>query len=267
MLVPIGLGVRRYNYISTNRRDVPHGGIVFNTTSKRGSMLLMGDSNGSMYGKAARAISYDLGIRLNIISVEAGDPLPHSVGQHPAIWNESLSFVRQEQPDYLVLVCNWRAKLETDKRRLGMAINELRQYTRYLILITQPPELPELATRASMRNGSRPPFKETPSERVARMEANALVKSFHKDGVTVIDIEPLFTLEGGWIRFVDHDANQLYQDRSHLSGTGANLVKAELLRAMKATRLDKRDIETVADCSQGKHANTAPYEPFITTQY
>jgi hypothetical protein len=51
--------------------------------------------------------------------------------------------------------------------------------------------------------------------------------------VTVIDVEPLFTAGDGSIRFTGEDGIQLYQDADHISGAGAELVKAELIQAIK----------------------------------
>jgi peptidoglycan/LPS O-acetylase OafA/YrhL len=229
--VPLGIAVRKANYLNAEMRDIRDGGLVFNKASKKGSMVLMGDSNGSMYGKVAKTVAYELGFRLNVISVAAGDPLPHSAGPQPPLWVDSLAVVKRERPDSLVLVCAWQGKLKDDKGRLGIAIRELKQYARRIILITQPPELPELANREAMRNGSRPPFREDPAERAARMESNALVKGFQGGNVRVIDIELLLATDDGGIRFADNNANWLYNDSNHLSGIGADLVKADLVKA------------------------------------
>ena len=189
-------------------------------------MVLMGDSNGSMYGKVAAEIARERDLRLAVISVEAGDPLPNT-----ALWADSLAVVKNEKPDFLVLVCNWN-KLRDDRTRLTVALRELKPYAREILLLTQPPVLPENAGREAIRNGNRPPFREDAVERVARLERNELVKSEQGDNVRVIDIEPLFSRETGEIRFVDGRWNQLYQDRDHLSAAGAALVKPELLKAM-----------------------------------
>ena len=230
--VPLGTAIRRTNYIDAGTQSIAQGGIVFNLASTNGSMVLMGDSNGSMYGKMAKEIAQALRLKLYVISVAAGDPLPHLSGPSPQLWLDSLTFVKRENSDVLVLVCNWESKLKGEKGRLGIAINELKQHTRRLILITQPPELPKSADRDSMRNGSRPPFMEDPAERTARIESSAFLKSFQRDNVIIIDIEPLFVGREGSIRFADDKGILLYQDRSHLSDVGADLVKADVIRAI-----------------------------------
>jgi len=230
--VPLGTAVRRANYIDAGMDGIAQGGIVFNQASTNGSMVLMGDSNGSMYGKMAKEIAQALRLKLNVISVAAGDPLPHSSGRNPQLWLDSFSFVKRENPDVLMLVCNWAGKLNSEKGGVEIAINELKQHTRRLILITQPPQLPKSGDREAMRNGSRPPFMEDPAERVARTESNAFLKRFQRDNVIVIDIEPLFVEDNGSIRFTNDNGILLYQDGNHFSDAGADIVKANVIRAI-----------------------------------
>ena len=239
LFVPLGVSIRRANYVNADLRDVAHGGLVFNQGGKNGSMVLMGDSMGSMYGKMTKEAAYELGLKLNVISVAGGDPLPHSSGQQPPLWLDSLAVVKRESPDFLLLVCNWQGKLKPEKGRLEIAIKELKQHAHHLILITQPPKLPELANRESMRNGSRPPFMEEPVERAARMESNASVRGFNGDNVIAIDIEPLFAAEDGSIRFSDNDGKQFYHDSDHLSGIGADKVKTYLLKALTSRKTNE----------------------------
>ena len=224
--------MRNANYINADMRDVARGGLVFNDAATRGSIILMGDSNGSMYGRMARQIADELDLKLIVISAAAEDPLPRSSGQDAALWKDSLAVVKQARPNYLLLACNWEAKLKDDKDRLGIAVNELKKHTDHLILITQPPELPDSANRESIRNGSRPPFFEDPEERSARTQANAIVKSFSSNNVTVIDINSHFESQDGRILFADSSGNQYFHDSDHLSGNGANLVKADVLKAI-----------------------------------
>ena len=238
ILIPLGIGIRNANYLNADARAIHNGGLHLNPRGRNGSMILMGDSNGSMYGKVAAEIASERDWRLDVISVEAGDPLPRSDGRHPALWLDSLAVVKARKPDLLVLVCKWD-KLEDDPGRLALALRELRPYARLVTLVTQPPVLPEIASREAIRNGSRPPFWEDAGERAARAALNELVKSVRSENVSVVDIEPLFARGGGEIRFVDSQRRQLYQDRDHLSVAGAMLVKPALLAAiggLKASR-------------------------------
>jgi len=231
--VPLGTAVRRANYIEAGMDNITQGGRGFDQSSANGSMVLMGDSNGAMYGKMAKEIGQALRLKVNVISVPAGDPLPHSSGQNPKLWLDSLALVKRDHPDVLVLVCNWAGKLNGEKDRLEIAVNELKQHTRRLILITQPPELPHSGSREAMRDGSRPPFMEDIAERTKRTETNAFVKHFQGQNIVVIDIEPLFAKNDGSIRFIDNNGMLLYQDGDHLSDVGADQVKPDVIKAIR----------------------------------
>jgi peptidoglycan/LPS O-acetylase OafA/YrhL len=176
LCVPLGTAVRKANHINSELGDVARGGVVFNAGCKNGVLVLMGDSNGSMYGMMARELASALGFRLNVISVDAGDPLP-SNGHNGKLWLDSLAVVHHEKPDFVLLACSWAGKLEKDRGRLEIAINELKKDAGCIILITQPPILPENANRQSIREGARPPFLEAPNIRLSRLEANDFVKS------------------------------------------------------------------------------------------
>jgi hypothetical protein len=232
-MIPLGLMVRSANYVNAEARTVRDGGRRFNLRGRSGSMVLMGDSNGSMYGKMAVEVARERDLRLSVLSVEAGDPLPHSSGDNPQLWSDSLAAVRREKPDFLLLVCNW-IKLRDDRPRLALALRELKPYARTILLITQPPVLPAGADREAIRNGSRPPFVEDAAERAGRVARNEFVQRSQDDRVRVIDVEPLFAGDGGEIRFADEHRTLLYQDRDHLSAAGALLVKPALIQAMAA---------------------------------
>lgn len=226
ILIPLGIAIRNANYVNADARAIHNGGLRFNANGRSGSMVLMGDSHGSMYGKIAAEIARERDLRLAVISVEAGDPLPNT-----PLWLDSLAAVKHEKPDFLLLVCNWN-KLARDRSRLTLALDVLKPYAREILLLTQPPMLPNNATREAIRAGIRPPFHEETAERAARLERNEFVKAAQGGKVRVVDIEPLFSLETGEIRFVDEHWRQIYQDRDHLSVAGAELVKPALLQAL-----------------------------------
>jgi len=232
--IPLGTAARRLNYVDAGFGGIAEGGIAFDQANARGSMVLMGDSNGAMYAKMFKEIAQGLRLKLNVISVKGGDPLPHLSGRNSQLWLDSLAFVKNDNPDLLVLVCDWTEKLNGEKGSIELAINELKPHARRLLLITQPPRLPESGTRESMRNGSRPPFREDPEERTARRETNKFLEGLQRDGVTVINIEPLLSTGAGEgsIRLTDARGRLLYQDVSHLSGAGAELVKPDVLKAI-----------------------------------
>ncbi len=223
VLIPAGTYIRRTYYVNAEQGSVAGGGILFNAGGRNGSMILMGDSNGSMYGRMATEVAADLDLKLRIISVAAGDALPSMTGEHPPLWRDSFSVIQRERPDVLLYVCLW-TKLESEPERLGVAIESLRKLARRVILITQPPQMPESASRAAIRNGNRPPFFENPASRGSRAEINRFVKSFEEGNVEVVDVESVFSDEAGAVRVLDERGRPLYHDPTHLSATGARLV-------------------------------------------
>lgn len=233
-LIPLGIYVRNEFYISSTMAEIARGGRQFNQSGTNGSVILMGDSNGSMYGTDVRDLADKLGLKLTVISVDAGEPLPNSSGRGSALWDESIAIIRQKRPDFVVVSCLWSYKLSTDRKRLEIALDQLKRSARYVLLITQPPFLPDSVSRQGIANGNRPPFFEDSQERIVRMSVNEFIKSLAGGNVIVVDIESLFSDGHGGIRFTDAGNRQLYQDKSHLSGVGADLVKAKLMDAMKS---------------------------------
>ena len=230
--VPLGISIRKANYVNAELRDVAKGGLVFPGKPGARSIILMGDSNGSMYGKVMRDICTELGYKLTVISVAAGDPLPSSTGQQSQLWLDSLAAVQKEKPDVLVLACHWESQLKGDMNRLAAAVDFLNPYTAKIVILNQPPILPESATRASIRNGARPPFTENISTHQARLEANDLLQKLTSTKISVVDIANSFQLLGGEVRVFDDQGHQLFNDATHLSGYGANLIRLLIQSAL-----------------------------------
>jgi len=230
--VPLGIAIRRDNYINAEPGNVSQGGLVLNRSAKHGSIVLMGDSYGSMYGKLAKEIAVDRDLRLTVISVAAGDPLPKASGKGQVLWDDSIAVVRRIRPDYVLLACDWRSKLKNDPKRLSLALEGLSPFARSIIIIAVPPRSSPDATRDAMRRGSRPPFLEDADERAKRNACNAMVISFRRDQVAVVDIEPLIESKSGVLAFNNQNGQLLYQDGEHLSGAGAMLLKPLIVAAM-----------------------------------
>ncbi|QJE98367.1 acyltransferase family protein [Luteolibacter luteus] len=233
--IPLGISIRDTNYLNVSgSADIK---LTFNEKQTAGSIILLGDSHGSMYGHMVKQLTDELGYRLTVASVASGDPLPlASAGSstRKSIWEHSLEIVRQEAPDVVILACQWTAKLDQDGSRLGAALEQLRPLTRKIILLTQPPRLPPNATREAIRQGARPPFYEEEIQRTRRLHVNAEVLAMTSENITVIDVENLFHDSQGAIPLVDAEGRLLYHDRGHLSDRGAQQVKARLEDAIKA---------------------------------
>jgi hypothetical protein len=137
--------------------------------------------------------------------------------------------VKKEQPDCLVLACSWMDRLREHRERLALAVGILRTNVGRLVILNQPPLLPENATRQTIRQGMRPPFFEDPDIQRRRRAANDYLKSFDSGNCSVIDIASHFQGTNGEVRFLDDQGRQLYHDFGHLSGYGVNFVR-DILR-------------------------------------
>jgi peptidoglycan/LPS O-acetylase OafA/YrhL len=231
LCVPLGLVIRNNNYINAELSDVRGGGLVFPGKEGAPTVVLMGDSNGSMYGKVMKEICAGLGYTLRVISVAAGDPFP-SRGNTDQLWAGTLATVRETKPDYLVFAAAWAEKLKDDPGRLAAALGELKRYSKHILLLNQPPILPREASRAAIRNGAHPPFAEPAHSRDERRKVNELLLTLRSPTVSVIDIARYFEAANGEVMFAGEQGEQLYHDSGHLSGHGADRIRAALTQGL-----------------------------------
>lgn len=229
--VGIGYTIRKTQHVNATLNDVTNGGLVFSVKPGPASVVLMGDSNGSMYGKVIKKICEEIGENLAVISVDAGDPLPQRNGNSSKLWFDSLNVVRKIRPEYLVIANHWTEKLEDDRERLAVAIAELKPFVGHIVLLNQPPILPTEANRASFRSGVRPPFREVADVQLKRRAINAYLLQLQSQRVSVVDIASRFETLSGDILAIDGQGKWLYQDANHLSGLGADQVHMVLKQA------------------------------------
>jgi peptidoglycan/LPS O-acetylase OafA/YrhL len=232
--IPLGFTIRKNNYIDAKVADVANGGLVFPGKSGASSVVLMGDSNGCMYGKLLKAICADLGDRLTVISVDGGDSLPSRSGAGENLWLSSLNVVRKTKPDYLVVANLWSLRLREDPDRLVVALDQLKPYVKHIILLNQPPTLPSEATRVSIRGGCRPPFRETVKVNTERQKVNNFLACLQSSNVSVIDTARYFKSKEGDIIYVDENGRQLFYDCTHLSDYGAEKLRGVLEQTLRS---------------------------------
>lgn len=223
LCIPLGLSIRYHNYVTANYNEVADGGEFFPGKPGAPSVILMGDSNGSMYGKVTRDLCEDLGYSLNVITVGAMDPLPDT-----KLWRDSLSIIRKSRPDYLIIATFWKDRLQNNPERLAAALKDLKDDVGHIILLNQPPIPPEEASRDSIRNGSRPPFREKEDAKSNRELNNNLLLQFQSQKVSVVNVAKYFETKNGEVLFFDGDGNQNYHDHTHLSGHGAAKIYREV---------------------------------------
>jgi peptidoglycan/LPS O-acetylase OafA/YrhL len=220
----LGFFISSNNYINASLNTIKDGGITFNSTLSKPVVVLMGDSNGAMYGKTLKEIAQEIQVRTHSISVAAGDPLPDT-----QLYKDSLLFLDRANPDITIFAAAWAEKVGHNRDRFKTALSQLLQKSKHVIVITQPPVLPKYASREEIRkSGQRPIFEEITSSTLRR-DTNAFLLSHRNERVHVLHIESLFKKSDGEIRFTDSQGRQLYHDKGHLSGYGSEMVKKLLV--------------------------------------
>ena len=238
--VPLGMKIRTHNYVNAEMADVAKGGIKFWAEPNLRSVVLLGDSNGSMYGKVAREICADLRYSLTVLSVAAGDALPSTGGASSALWLASLDLVKSIRPDYLLIANAWAEKLGDDRAQLSLVLSELEQHAGRVLVLNQPPILPPQGSRHAIRSGSHPPYIEDQANAANRKRTNELLLSFASKKVSVVNIAKFFELPHGEVRHIDSKGRLLYQDARHLSGYGADYVGPALRAELGALQTGPR---------------------------
>ena len=226
-----GLAVRRSYYVTADRRTVDRGGLVFSGAAGR-RVVLMGDSNASMYGKWFRDFCQGQGWELTVLSMPACDPLPAISGNGGDLWSVLQSVVAKKQPDVVVLACRWSDKLEAGPDRLQRAVDRLLSDAGSVVLVNQVPDLPAGANREGIRRGWRPPFFEAAEERRKRERANGWVAALRSARIRVVDAATALMDPDGSVIF--EGKRPYYQDNQHLSGHGVERVGPSLEEALFA---------------------------------
>lgn len=225
-----GRSIRSENYLDLDGSTIASGGhFVPAPTSARGTVMLMGDSHAVMYASGLRDLALEEGYDFRSIAVTALRPFPSADATQTTAWLDSVEAVREHRPAVLVYVPSWQGKAADASELIRQAASLLRAETDRLILITQPPVAPAEASRESLREGAAGPFAEDSRSAAERASAHQSLLELREEGIEVVDIERLFTGADGSVRILDDEGRFLYQDRSHLTSDGAQLVIDQIL--------------------------------------
>lgn len=204
--------------------------LTFPAPQPKGTLALLGDSHGTMYGQLARDLAASHHLNLLILSQAGEDPLAPIPGSGPssALHQHTIEILQREKPNVTILACHWIYKLKDHPERLALTLNALQAHTGHLIVLTQPPLLPPQATRAAIRQGSQPPFFESPADRTLRLQFNQTVLSLASPKVTVLDTNPFFTHPDQSLIIHDLTGRPLFHDPVHLTPAGTALIQPSL---------------------------------------
>ena len=225
-----GYSIRSNYYLSAEPRNVATGGVSVNPQGS-GWVVVVGDSQGAMYGYELASLARILGFRLNVLSVAAGNELPD---EPDTLWPKVLDFFGHRKPDVVIFAQAWSEKLSEDgERHFGDAIAALSDRAAEVVVLTQPPKLPPDANRQAMLAGVRPPFFEDQINTQRRTLANAIVKKFENSRVRALDVSDIFLNNDNSIKLIAPGGLLTYQDVGHLSGAGTALVRQRLEQVLR----------------------------------
>jgi len=229
-VVLLGAFLRQGDYLSAVPSSIASGGIVTNKRAKQ-NVVLIGDSQGAMYGRELATISREMGFRLNVLSVAGGNEL---AGESNSLWPEVKQFLARKPADVIIVAEAWSSKLGQDPVALQRAIEALDPFGRRIVIVDQPPLAPPAASREAIRDGSTPPFYEEVNDRTSRLRSSLAVSKLETCRVHVVHVDDLFFRGDGSLRVIGEDGRLNFMNSDHLSDTGTRLVHARLASTLAA---------------------------------
>jgi peptidoglycan/LPS O-acetylase OafA/YrhL len=228
----LGLGAyaHTYNYLNAGPGSIASGGISINPTGRR-SVVVVGDSQGAMYGAELASIARQRGFRLNLLSEAGWSELP---GEPDTIWPKVQAYLVGHHADVVIVAEAWTRKLGGNPAALRQGISALEPYATRIIIFTQPPLPPPTANRQGIRTGARPPFWETSSDRSRRQRSADAISRIVGGKVQALSVADAFLNPDGSIRLIGDDGRLVFEDTYHLSNTGTALVHGRLEAAIVA---------------------------------
>jgi hypothetical protein len=230
LLAFVGYNVRSRYFLNPTPSNVAGGGISVNPEG-RGWIVLIGDSQGAMYGFELASLARKLDFRLNVLSSAGENELP---GEPGTLWPSVLQFLGDRKPDAIILAEAWTNALgRVDEEPLKNALSALVTRAGYIFVLTQPPVAPPDATRQAMRAGARPPFFEHPAFTEHRLRAMMIVRKFENNRIRAVDAAPYFLNADNSVKVITSDGRLAFHDQVHLSDSGTALLRPTLERLLR----------------------------------
>ena len=217
----LGLHVRASQYLNVDPNRISGGGVTINPRG-RGSVVLLGDSQGSMYAREFAGIARKAGSRLSIICVDGRNVL---ASEPSTLWPSVKNYLTARRPDVIIVTEEWSKKLGSNPLGLRAAIAALAPLAGRVILITEPPQAPPGATHAAIEAGGSPTVFETPADRRQRLASTAAVEALAGGKIAVVDPAPAMLTGSGSLKLIAANGRLTYEDPRHLTDTGTALVR------------------------------------------
>ncbi len=216
-----GALIRSNRYLDAEAATVHSGGFTVNPGAPH-RIVLVGDSQASMYGRMLASLASSQGWSLTLLNSAGHNELP---GEPGTLWPDVLEQLQREKPTVIVLAEAWTSKLQPDGRPIGDALRAMTDMGSKAIIVLQPPALPPRASRQGIRSGARPPFYEEEEKGKDRERVKSLINSLGVRNIVVLDVAQSFIGEDGSVRFIQEDGSLMFHDKDHLSGAGAVLTE------------------------------------------
>src|SRR5262249_51820361 len=99
-----GMAIRSSHHFGADPGQIAGGGITIKSNG-RGSVALIGDSQGAMYGDELASLARLHGFSLNILSARGTNELPHEFDTR---WSAVVQFLAERRPDVVIQYCRER---------------------------------------------------------------------------------------------------------------------------------------------------------------
>ncbi len=215
-----GLWLRSALYFDVRPGTIASGGATVRG-GKAGVVILSGDSQAAMYGTEIASIARTRGFTLHALGTAGRNQLPDEDGTS---WPAVATLIAEKKPDLVILVHAWGAKLKGDPAALKKALGEIAAHADQVLLVAEPPVVPETVSREGLRGGFRPPFFEPAESRAARAASMAMLRGVASDKVHIVDVAELFVDADGALRILASDGRLSFADPHHLSDSGTALT-------------------------------------------
>jgi peptidoglycan/LPS O-acetylase OafA/YrhL len=230
LIAGTGFAIRKANYLSAPIGAIARGGLDINA-GKSPSVVLIGDSQGAMYGYDLAQIARAHGFAANLLAAAATNELPNEPDTR---WPQVASFLHDRHVRVIVLAQAWGSKLGPDgEAHLREALQLLAPHADHIILISQLPIAPDMVSRQAIADGTlHPPVFEAENTRKLRLRTDAILARLAGGQISVMPIADLLTNPDGSLRLIAPNGRLVYHDGDHLSSSGEDMIHARLERVL-----------------------------------
>lgn len=240
LLAIVGIAVRNHQHPDPRMASVAEGGIITGNLAQAGLVVaLVGDSKATVLAKALGDWGSTSGARIHLASVSAQEFVPGS-----PLYDQSLRMLESTRPDVIIAAGAWTSRgIGGDPEIGGTMLADLERRCSSVIVIGDPPILPEPEYRQRIRSGDPLPIREADATRAKRRSANDVLRNACRQHAQFIDVDDLFQHPDGSLRLRLADGQIVFQDQHHLSGAAAKLVigrVSPLLLQIQARRAGRK---------------------------